>query len=165
MFGGIYNETTRVTGSRSAGALHLDTYLGPWNVQREGVLYDFNPKNPPGVDSDVVTMAGFQAPFQMAAKGRELTFNIARAIAVGHRFLETVTCYGDMSRVSPQTGLGDPSTQIVTGCLLQKGGFYTYVDWITGRNMWFAGGPGIGLVSDDVDPWKGRLNVNVAYYF
>jgi len=46
-----------------------------------------------------------------------------------------------------------------------KKGLYLYTDWITGQNMWFDGGPGIGLNESDADEWKGRININFGYYF
>lgn len=165
MLGGIYNETTKETGLRRAGAFHADGRFGPWNVQLEVMGYRFEPKNPPGVDPSFVQLAGFRFPFLMAAEGSELTLNLARDFNPGHRFLEAATCYTDFSTVAPRVSRLDSSTQIVTGCLLTKGGLYTYMDWITGRNMWFAGGPGIGLESVDPDPWKGRLNINMGFYF
>ena len=165
MLGGIYNETTKETGLRRAGAFHADGRFGPWNVQLEVMGYRFEPKNPPGVDPSFVQLAGFRFPFLMAAEGSELTLNLARDFNPGHRFLEAATCYTDFSTVAPRVSRLDSSTQIVTGCLLTKGGLYTYMDWITGRNMWFAGGPGIGLASVDPDPWKGRLNINMGFYF
>jgi len=54
--------------------------------------------------------------------------------------------------------------QNVTGCMLVSGGLYTYVDWIAGKNMWFAGGNGVGLESS-AGEWNSRLNVNFGYYF
>jgi len=165
MLGGIYNEVTKKTGRRHAAAVHADGRFGHWNLQIEAMRYRFNPKNPPEVDSRFVQLAGFRFPFLMASEGSELTLNLARDFNPGYRFLEDVTCYTDFSTIAPgESGL-DSSTQIVTGCLLTKGGLYTYVDWITGRNMWFAGGPGIGLESVDPDPWKGRLNINMGFYF
>jgi hypothetical protein len=165
MVGGIYNETTRETGRRHAAAVHADGHFRDWNLQLQAMGYRFDPKNPPEVDAGFVQLAGFRFPFLMASEGSEFTLNLARNFHPGHRFLEDVTCYTDFSTVAPRASDLDSSTQIVTGCLLMKGGLYTYVDWITGRNMWFAGGPGIGLESVDPDPWKGRLNINMGFYF
>ncbi len=165
MLGGIYNETTKETGRRHAAAVHADGRFGNWNLQIEAMRYQFNPKNPPEVDSRFVQLAGFRFPFLMAAEGSELTLNLARDFKPGRRFLEDATCYTDFSAVAPRASELDSSIQIVTGCLFMKGGLFTYVDWITGRNMWFAGGPGIGLESVDPDPWKGRLNINLGFYF
>jgi hypothetical protein len=41
----------------------------------------------------------------------------------------------------------------------------TYVDWIAGNNMWFAGGPGIGIDDGSPSRWHSRLNVNIGFYF
>ena len=42
---------------------------------------------------------------------------------------------------------------------------FTYVDWIAGRNMWFAGGPGVGIAEPGGDGWRSRLNVNMGFFF
>jgi len=57
------------------------------------------------------------------------------------------------------------SWQNVTGCSLQKGIMTTYVDWVAGRDMWFAGGKGIGINDGGPSQWHSRLNVNVGFYF
>jgi hypothetical protein len=53
----------------------------------------------------------------------------------------------------------------VTGCSFAKGPMFTYVDWIAGRNMWFVGGPGVGIREPGGDRWRSRLNVNLGLYF
>jgi hypothetical protein len=92
-------------------------------------------------------------------------FNVAKDFHPDWRFLDSVKCYADLSKVFPDGPDTHTSTQIVTGCLLVKWGLYTYVDVITGQNMWFAGGPGIGLDTPTSDQWDSRLNVNFGFYF
>jgi hypothetical protein len=54
----------------------------------------------------------------------------------------------------------------VLGCLLvAQEKVYAYVDWIAGQNMWFAGGPGIGLNVPASAGWQSRLNINIGYFF
>jgi len=165
MYGGIYNDSTARTGDRWAGALHTDFHFGPWNLQLQGMRYRFDPENQVDVDGSRVQLGAFTSTFFMASDGWETTFNVARDFHPDWRFLESVKCYADLSRVYPTGENTHTSTQIVTGCLLVKGGLNTYVDWITGQNMWFVGGPGIGLSTPESDQWNGRLNINVAYYF
>ena len=164
-YGQIYNTTTTEKGDRHAYAVHSDLKAADWNVQLQWIGYDFNPRNPPGVDRSTVQMGAFAFPFLMASEGGVGTFNVAKDFLVGARFLESIKCYADLSKVFPNGDDTHTSTQIVTGCLLAKGGFNAYVDWITGQNMWFAGGPGIGLGGPEADDWNGRLNVNIAFYF
>lgn len=165
MRGGIYNDSTTRTGDRWAGALHTDFHFGPWNVQLQGIRYQFNPENPTGVDDSTIQFGAFGFPFLVASDAWVSTFNVARDFQPDWRFLESAKCYADLSKVSPIGDNTHTSTQVVTGCMLVKGGLYTFVDWVTGQNMWFIGGPGIGLSTPESDDWKGRLNINFAYYF
>jgi hypothetical protein len=164
-WGQIYNETTREMGDRRAFALHSDLYVGKWNFQLQGIDYEFAPENPSGVDRATVQLAAFAFPFLMAAKGRVLTVNGARDIPVNWRIIDAFRCYADWSKIFPKGSAGRNSTQIVTGCLVMKEGLFTYIDVITGKNMWFAGGSGIGLDAPDANEWKSRLNINMGFYF
>jgi hypothetical protein len=164
-YGQIYNDITTLKGNRRAFALHADFVAGTWNLQLQGIDYRYRPENPPGVDPNTVQLAAFTFPFLMASEGRVATVNLAKDFVVGARLLDTIKCYADLSKVFPRGPSVHTSTQAVTGCLLVKGGLYTYVDVITGQNMWFAGGPGIGLDRPEFDEWNSRLNVNFGFYF
>jgi hypothetical protein len=164
-YGQIYNQTTRNKGSRFAYALHSDLYYRSWNFQFQWTHYEFVPKNPEGVDPRTVQLAAFQFPFLIAAKGDVITLNFAKDFELGWLLLDKVKCYIDFSKVIPNKIYGDNSTQIVVGSTLIKKGLYTYVDFIFGQNMWFAGGPGVGLESPDSNKWYSRLNINFGFYF
>ncbi|WP_368865094.1 hypothetical protein [Stenotrophomonas maltophilia] len=41
----------------------------------------------------------------------------------------------------------------------------THVACIAGRNMWFAGGDGIGINNGGASRWHSRLNPNIGFYF
>jgi hypothetical protein len=163
--GQIYNETTRGMGSRHVVAVHSDLFVGNWNLQIQGIDYRFSPENPPGVDRTTVQLGAFAFPFLVAAEGRVLTVNGAREIHLGWRIIDAMRCYTDWSKVFPRNSTGRSSTQVVTGCVLMKEGMFTYIDVITGKNMWFAGGSGIGLNAPDSNEWKSRLNINLGFYF
>ena len=165
MYGGIYNQTTTEMGDRYAAAVHADFLLGTWNLQLEGIRYRFFPENPPGLDRSTVQLGAFNFPFLVASESWVATANVAKEFIVGQRFLDSVTCYGDLSRVFPTGDDTHTSTQIVTGCMLVKGGLYIFADWITGQNMWFIGGPGVGLNTPESDEWNTRFNLNFGYYY
>jgi hypothetical protein len=165
MYGGIYNQTTTEMGDRYAASVHSDFLFGTWNLQLEGIRYRFAPENPPGVDRSTVQLGAFNFPFLVASEGWEATANVAKEFIVGQRFLDSVKCYADLGRVFPTEEDTHTSTQIVTGCMLVKGGLYIFADWITGQNMWFIGGPGVGLNTPESDEWNTRFNLNFGYYY
>ncbi|MHC4176562.1 MAG: porin [Planctomycetota bacterium] len=164
--GQIYNRITEGMGDRFAYALHSDLVYGDWNLQLQWIDYYFRPENPPTVDPQTVQMAAFQFPFLIAADAQVATINLARTLSTDCRLIDTVTCYADFSKVFPSMRDSHSSTQLVLGCLLvAKEHLYVYVDWILGQNMWFVGGPGIGLNRPESTEWQSRLNVNFGLYF
>ena len=164
-YGQMYNTVTTRNGDRHAAAVHGDMKYHDWNVQLEWVEYSFDPENPVGVDTATVQLGAFQFPFMVAAEGSIASLNIAKEFSPGWRLADTITCYNDASIVSPSGSAGSDSIQNVTGCVFAKKGLYTYLDWINGQNMWFAGGPGIGLDAPDSDEWKSRVNLNFGFFF
>jgi hypothetical protein len=162
--GQVYNETTEDTGGRGALALHLNGLYGPWNLQLQAIHYEYDPRNPDGVSDDTVQLGAFLFPFLAASEGRVYSANLAHKFTLGKKTLQSINLYNDFTYIDPAGRDQDRSIQNVTGFLIESGPVYTYVDWIFGRNMWFAGGPGIGLEDPD-GGWDGRLNVNVGFYF
>ena len=164
--GQIYNHTTRRMGDRFAYAFHSDLNYGDWNFQLQWIDYVFRPDNPPDVDPSTVQLAAFRFPFLIAAHGQVATINLAKTFLLGWPLLDSAKFYSDFSKVFPDGNGTHDSTQIVIGCLLvTKEHLYTYVDWVFGDNMWFIGGPGVGLGQPGSDEWQSRLNVNLGFYF
>ena len=164
--GQIYNTITERMGNRFAYALHNNLTYGDWNLQLQWIDYQFHPENPPGVDPETVQLAAFQFPFLIAADAQVATLNLARTYSTQCRLIDKVTFYTDFSKVFPRTHDSHSSTQLVLGCLLvAQEHLYVYVDWIAGQNMWFAGGPGIGLSRPESAEWQSRLNINFGLYF
>ncbi len=164
-YGGIWNGTTKKTGSRYALALHADWRYKAWNLQLQGIRYHFNPVNPEDVAENTIQYGAFMDPFMVAVDASVITFNVAKKIPINCKIIDNITIYNDFSIVTPSGENTQNSIQNVTGCLVVKKGLYLYIDWISGQNMWFAGGPGIGLDHEGWDDWKGRLNVNFGYFF
>ena len=162
-YGDVYNSATGRDGDRWAAAVHANPYVGVWNFMLQYIDYEFDPENPEGISGDTVQMSGFDFPFLMAAEGGVLSANVARSFDLSFGPIDGITCYNDFTHISPDAASWQrESIQNVTGCSVSAGGIYTYIDWVAGKNMWFAGGPGIGL--DDTE-WRSRLNINLGYYF
>lgn len=163
--GQLYNRATERDGDRWAVAAHLDGHYGPWNLQLQGMKYEFNPRNPNGVSHDFVQLGAFNFPFLVAARGNIWSVNAARAFTVAWGPIDGLTCYNNLTLIDPGVTESAESIQNVTGCSISAGALFTYVDWIAGRNMWFAGGDGIGLDGGTAGKWRSRLNINLGFYF
>lgn len=163
--GQIYNRATERDGDRWALGAHVNGNYGPWNLQLQGIRYEFKPENQAGVSADFVQLGAFDFPFLMAARGNVLSANIARSFEVEWGPITGLNCYNNFTYIDPDVDNSAESIQNVTGCSVSAGGVFAYFDWIAGRNMWFAGGDGIGLDGASAGKWRSRLNINVGYYF
>ncbi|CRQ90159.1 hypothetical protein [Stenotrophomonas sp. FR010] len=158
--GKVQNTQTRRQYGHQGAALHAQWQRDGWTAQLQWARYRYD------VPGDRIAMSAFQSPFQVAAQADVPSANIAYSF--GQKgWLDDITCYNNLSMTRPvghRAGLRD-SWQNVTGCSLQKGIMLTYVDWIAGRNMWFAGGDGIGIDEGGPSRWHSRLNFNIGFYF
>lgn len=163
--GQLFNSTTQRKGDRYAIAGHANANFGRWNLQLQGIRYEFDPENPAGVDDGFVQTGAFDFPFLMAAKGDVYSVNVARNFNASLGPITGGTCYNDFTFINPKVRNSADSIQNVTGCSIIAGGVFAYFDWITGKNMWFAGGDGIGLNGSTAAKWRSRLNINIGFYF
>ncbi len=163
--GQMYNRATEKNGDRWAIGAHLDSYFGPWNLRLQAMRYEYNPENPEGVSDDFVQKGAFDFPFLMAAKANVYTYSFSRSFDVDAGPITYVNCYNEGTFIDADVNNSDESIQSVTGCSVGAGGVFAYFDWIAGKNMWFAGGDGIGLDGTTAGKWRSRFNINLGYYF
>jgi len=163
--GQIYNKITKEKGNRHAFALHNNLFYKKWNMHLQWISYEYNPKNPEDLSDKTIQFGAFMFPFEVSTKADVYTFNLSNDIHINKKFLDRIKVYLNMSMVSPKQGYGSNSKQIVLGTTLIKRGLYAYFDYIFGQNMWFSGGPGIGLAHPEDETWNSRLNINFGYYF
>ena len=158
--GRVQNTQTGQHSGHHGAALHAQWKRDGWTTQLQWARYRYS------VPGGRIALSAFQAPFEIAAEADVPSANLAYSFG-RQRWLDDVTCYNNLSMTRPvrrHQGVRD-SWQNVTGCSLQKGVMLTYVDWIAGKNMWFAGGDGIGLDTGGPSRWHSRLNLNIGFYF
>lgn len=158
--GKVQDTRSRRHHGHHGAAVHAQWQRDGWKAQLQWARYRYD------VPGDRIALSAFQAPFEIAAHADVPTANIAYSFGE-NRLLDDVTCYNNLSMTRPvhrRPGLRD-SWQNVTGCSLQKGIMLTYVDWIAGKDMWFAGGDGIGIDNGGRSRWHSRLNLNIGFYF
>lgn len=159
MLGRVEDRTDASTFRHFAVALHLQAARGPWTLQGQWAHYDYD------LPGERIALSAFMFPFEVAARADVLSFNVFRDFDMSGRWLDSLRCYNNLSTTRASgPGLAD-SWLNVTGCSIGKGAMFTYVDWIAGRNMWFVGGPGIGISEPGGDRWRSRLNINIGFYF
>lgn len=141
-------------------ALHAQWTHAGWTAQAQWARYRY------AVPGPRLSLSAFGFPFEIAAEADVPTLNLARTLPRSGWF-DSITCYNNLSLARPVGGHPALASawQNVTGCSFGKGAMLTYVDWIAGRNMWFIGGPGVGIDDPAGKHWRSRLNVNVGFYF
>ncbi|MBB3812774.1 hypothetical protein FHY13_001080 [Xanthomonas arboricola] len=159
-YGHILNNADRNRHGYGSAAVHAQWTAGRWTTQLQWARYRYD------VPGDRIAMSAFLFPFEIAAEADVPTANIAYSFGKTG-WLEDVTCYNNLSKTMPYSGGPGvrSSVQNVTGCSVKKGAMLTYLDWIAGKNMWFAGGNGIGIDDGERSRWHSRFNLNIGFYF
>lgn len=158
--GKVQHTLSRRHHDHYGAALHAQWQHAGWTGQLQWARYRYD------VPGGRIALSAFQAPFPVAAHADVSTANLARSFGA-RAGLDDVTCYNNLSLVRPlgkRPGQRE-SWQNVSGCSLSRGPMVTYVDWIAGKDMWFAGGQGVGIVDDAPSRWRSRLNLNIGFYF
>ncbi|WP_299793822.1 porin [uncultured Shewanella sp.] len=142
-----------------ATSLHWQLDWNSWQGQLQYLYYDYEVEA-----GNRIALSAFAYPFEIASSAELLTVNLSKSTDVDWGPITNLNCYNDFSQVlASGEGLED-SIQNVTGCAISAGKFYSYIDWIAGKNMWFINGPGIGIDNGSTR-WSSRLNINIGLYF
>lgn len=166
-YGQLYNSETNDNGDTWAGAVHMVGNYGNFNVQLEGMQYEYDPDNPAGANDDIIAAGGYSFNWSIPTEAMIGIANIAYTLPVDIGPIDSFTFYSDNTVIEPDESDWDESWLNVIGCMIASGPVYTYVDLISGENMPFMG----GSMVDDLDGWESssdrntRLNINVGYYF
>ncbi|UTF58593.1 porin [Gilvimarinus sp. DA14] len=161
--GQMYNASTDSNGDRYAGAAHLDSRCGRWNFQLQGTSYEYDAKDPAGVDPSVVRVGAFAGSYDIDSDADVLVANIAYNLPSPWRLIDSLTCYNDYSLLDKSIHGAVNSEINTTGCAIGSGPLFTYVDYIMAKNMPYFGAG--SLAGGGEDDWQGRFNINIGYYW
>ncbi len=161
--GQMYNTTTDSSGDRYAGAAHVDSRCGRWNFQLQGTTYEYDAKDPAGVDPSVVRVGAFAGSYDIDSDADIVVANVAYNLPSPWRLIDSLTCYNDYSRLNKSIDGANDSEINTTGCAIGSGPLFTYVDYILAKNMPYFGDG--SLAGGGEDDWQGRFNLNIGYYW
>jgi hypothetical protein len=166
-YGGLYNLDTKEVGNHSAVAAHYELNKGKWNVKAQFITAAHNPENADSEDRNVVTMAAYGAPYQVAADFNMYSLGISRNVPVKLGPVSNLQFYNDFAYMEKKAAGFTDSYMNVTGVLVSAGNVYTYFDYAAGYNHSWLGG---NFVDDFAkgNPnavWEARFNINIGYYF
>jgi hypothetical protein len=166
-YGGLYNLDTEEMGNHSALAAHYEITKGKWNVKAQFITASHNPENAVGESNDVVTMAAYGAPYEVAANFNMYTLGVSRNVPVEWGPVSSLQFYNDFGYMQKNTAGFTDSYTNVTGVLVSAGNVYTYVDYAAGYNHSWLGGSFVDDFSkgNPDAKWEARFNINIGYYF
>ena len=166
-YGGLYNINTLKTGDHYAFAVHYEADYKKWNLKTEAMLVSHNPKNDLGNSEEIIIMAAYGAPYEVAADFNMYTAAISRDVPVNWGPVSNLQFYNDFGFMQKENSSFEDSFMNVTGILVSAGNLYTYIDYAAGYNHSWLGGNFIDdFAAGNPDAkWEARFNINFGYYF
>lgn len=166
-YGGLYNINTKETGDHYALAVHYEAFYKLWNLKSEAMLVGHNPNNEPGNTEEIITMAAYGAPYEVAADFNLYTLAISRDVPVDWGPVSNLQFYNDFGWMQKKENIFEDSFMNVTGVLVTAGNLYTYIDYAAGYNhSWLGGNFVDDFAAGNPDAkWEARFNINFGYYF
>jgi hypothetical protein len=153
--GGLHDGEKRV-GDSLAWALHLNSHIGPWNLQLQHGEYDYDIE---GVDRMAVGAYAFYD--SIAANATTTSANIAYNLPIKWGAVTGLQFYNDFSTIYDKSDASEDTWMNVTGVSVSAGGLFTYFDLVHARNQPFVG----GSIAGDSSDTERRFNINIGYYF
>jgi len=166
-YGKLYNLDTEKIGFHSAFAAHYEYTTAKWNAKAQFITATHNPMNAEGESRDIVIMAAYGAPYEVASDFNIYSLAISRNIPVQLGPLSNLQFYNDFGYMKKKTEGFEDSYMNVSGFLVSAGNVYTYIDYAAGYNhSWLGGNFVDDFSSGNSDAkWEARFNINVGYYF
>ena len=164
-YGNILNLDTLDDGDMNAYAVHMRHTQGDLKVELQYIDYEYDLAAPEGQADDRIALSSFTFPFLAAADGKTYSANLVYSVPYKFTHIESLTCYSEYSVAKGEGSEGKNSSQWINGCSFGWDKLFVYVDSIQGKNMWFSGGPGVGLDLGGRQGTTHRLNINLGIYF
>ncbi|RJE71238.1 hypothetical protein BGP78_20665 [Pseudoalteromonas sp. MSK9-3] len=153
--GGLHDGTERV-GDSLAWALHLNSNIGPWNLQLQHGEYDHD------IDgADRMAVGAYAFYDSIAAQATTSSANIAYSLPVKWGAITGLQFYNDFGIIYDKSDASEDTWMNVTGVSVAAGGLFTYFDLVHAKNQPFVGG---SIAGDSTDTER-RFNINIGYYF
>ncbi|MBQ4850545.1 porin [Pseudoalteromonas sp. MMG012] len=154
-FGGLHDGNDRV-GDSLAWALHVNSNIGPWNIQLQHGEYDHDIE---GFDRMAVGAYAFYD--SIAAQATTSSANLAYSMPVKWGAVTGLQFYNDFGIIYDKSDASADTWMNVTGVSVAAGGLFTYFDLVHAKNQPFVG----GSIAGDSDDTERRFNINIGYYF
>ncbi|MCU4156120.1 hypothetical protein J1N10_09025 [Carboxylicivirga sp. A043] len=166
MYGGLYNIVTNKIGDHSAFAIGYRYSGKKLGLKLQALTFNKNP-NDSTQYKDVIEMAAYGAPYQVAAKGQIVSAGASYTLPCKHEAIDYLMLYNDFSWFNKSNNNFHDSYMNVLGCLIAAGPIYTYIDAAWGKNHAWLGPEWTNAFAEGTAnaDWHLRFNVNIGYYF
>jgi hypothetical protein len=171
----LHNKATDDDGHYFAVGLHALNNYGKWDFQTSAIHYQYDSKNPEGVDDHKILMQsnGLTPAYFVASEGTIGIFNVGYTQPVSTKYfpnLKTVKFYNDYSVLFKENSDWDASHMDTFGVQFNAMPFLIWVDGSVGKNVNSLGGAknSTGYTSANSEysgDWKFRWNINIGYNF
>lgn len=165
--GSIYNRELNKRNWGFTWAAHTLINYDRWNFKGEIIGYNYNASANTGQKLDMIQMAAYGSPYDVATKGMIYVAGLSYTIPVNRKFIQSIQPYVDYSLVHKKKKNFHNTQFLIPGVMITSGPIYTYVDYAWGKNHpWLTSDFGEGLGAGKADArWNSRLNINVGFYF
>ena len=170
----LYNTTTKDNGKYHALGLHTNSEYQRWNLQSSIIHYEYDAKNPAGVDDRMTLMGanGLTPSYFIASEGTVGSVNLAYTLPIKDMgMLKAIRFYNDYSYFHKSESDWNASQMNTTGAMFIAKPFMVWADYTWGKNANILGGAqnGTGLTtgagSKYSDQWLYRVNLNIGFTF
>ena len=178
--GGIYNIDTKRMGFRATAGIHYNLDYKNWNLKLMALSYKINPRpaktivdsdgNPianPDSDGEIVTLAAYDAPYNIASAAEVYTAGLSYKIPIDKGPFGAITIYNDFGYLHKHEKSFNDSFQNVTGASFEIGPVLIFLDNALGKNHPWLGPEWTHAFASggSQNTWNYRFNLNIGYYF
>ncbi|WP_248132042.1 hypothetical protein [Acinetobacter radioresistens] len=169
----LHNDITNKDGKYYAVGLHTENNYKRFNLQSSVIHYQYDAKNPDGVNSDMTLMGanGLTPAYFIASEGTIASLNLAYTLPVTNMGkLKAIKFYNDYSYLDKKRDDWSDSQMNTTGMMFIASPFMIWADYTLGRNANIIGGStnATGFTtatSENSDKWLYRINLNLGFTF
>lgn len=170
----LYNTTTKDNGKYHAVGIHTNSNYNRWNLQSSVIHYEYDAKNPEGVDNNRTLMGanGLTPSYFIASEGTVSSVNLAYTLPIKNMGkLKAIRFYNDYSYLDKAESGWNASQMNTTGMMFIVKPFMVWADYTWAKNANILGGAqnGTGLTSGQdskySDQWLYRVNLNLGFTF
>ena len=169
----LHNQTTDEDGHYYAAGLHSNSNYQRWNLQSSVIHYQYDAKNPTGVNEDMTLMGtnGLTPAYFIASEGTIASLNLAYTLPLENMGkLKAIRFYNDYSYLDKERSDWAASQMNTTGAMLIASPFMVWADYTWGKNANIIGGAtnGTGFtsaMSENSEKWMYRVNFNIGFSF